>query len=121
MLLFISLLNLSCDPVHENTQSIDDDLHEKIKSEEPITFDQDILPIFVQRCISCHDDFDSYLDASSYSDVKSKIRKILKTVVETKTMPSDAQNMPQIERDLVEKWINDGALKSLTAPHPLIK
>ena len=108
------MLNLACDPVHE-TKSTTDDLSDKLKSEVPLSFDQDILPIFVQRCVSCHDDFDSYLDASSYSDVKSKINEIFKNVVETKAMPIRSQDMPQIERDIVEKWINDGALKSLTA------
>ena len=81
----------------------DDVLKDKVKDGQPLFFENDILPIFKNRCYTCHDDFDPYFNSTDYEDVKRNINGIWKYVVIKKTMPEDGP-MPQVERDIVEKW-----------------
>ena len=72
------------------------------------TYTKDIKPIFKNRCSQCHDYFpdknwQKYEIAFSHKD------KIKEKMI-SKEMPM-GQDMPQDERDLIIKWVDQGAIK----------
>jgi uncharacterized membrane protein len=69
------------------------------------TYTKDIKPIFQNRCSRCHDymgdkNWQVYRNAYSY-------RNQIKSKMITKEMPMGG-DMPQDERDLVVKWVDQG-------------
>lgn len=77
-------------------------------SAEP-TYTKDVRPIFENRCFSCHNGrIPSLLDLSKYEAAYEK-RSAIKSRVETKSMPPGGGGMTQDERDIIIKWVNQGA------------
>lgn len=71
-----------------------------------LTYTTDIKPIFKKRCSQCHD----YMEGKNwqiYKDAFSRRDKI-KERIENKTMPMGL-DMPQYERDMIIKWVDEGA------------
>jgi len=72
----------------------------------PLTYTKDTKPVFNNRCSVCHDymgdkNWQVYANAFKYKDkIKEKIL--------SKEMPS-GRDMPQDERDLVVRWVDEGA------------
>jgi uncharacterized membrane protein len=67
---------------------------------------KDVQPIFKNRCSQCHD----YLEGRNwqkYDDAFKKRQQIKERMV-NKSMPM-GQDMPQAERDLIIKWVDQGA------------
>lgn len=78
--------------------------------QEQLTF-KDVQPIFEMRCANCHGHASSgalFIDFTNYEVVFEKREELHLRVVELKNMPMYSA-MPQSERDLIGRWIRDGA------------
>ncbi|HWL06925.1 MAG TPA: c-type cytochrome domain-containing protein, partial [Planctomicrobium sp.] len=99
---------------------------EKKPDQEKVTFAEHVLPIFRQRCGSCHnandkrgglavDNYAALMAGGSSGDVievgdagNSYLFSLITHASEPK-MPPNADKMPAAELAIVEKWINLGA------------
>ena len=81
----------------------------KTNNSESLTYTTDVTkPIFKNRCSECHDhmvarNWQVYDNAFSY-------RYAIKERILSRTMPM-GRDMPQKERDLIVKWVDQGAKK----------
>jgi len=99
---------------------------EKKPAEEKVTFADHVLPIFRQRCGSCHnandkrgglavDNYTALMSGGSSGDViesgdsgNSYLFSLITHASEPK-MPPNADKLPANELAIIEKWINQGA------------
>lgn len=90
----------------------------KFSSDEPVSFSE-IQPIIQKRCVSCHsskptDDTEKVSPNGIMFDSAEEIHKmadrIMVRAVQTKTMPqANKTGMTEEERDLLGRWIQQGA------------
>jgi hypothetical protein len=100
-----------------------------VRSDDKVTYDDHVAPIFKQRCGSCHNptankadlDVTNYLKlmqggASGASiepgDAESSYLYSLVTHKAEPFMPQQADKLPDAEIDLLKRWINGGALEN---------
>lgn len=69
-----------------------------------LSFQQDVRPIFKQRCYSCHAG-----KWMKYENVKSNADRIYRRVVTLRTMPPN-RKMSEYEREVIKRWVAEGAL-----------
>ena len=76
------------------------------------TYIKDAKPIFEIRCASCHNTGNIGKNWLDYNDAKKNSKQIKDRVVIKKDMPiANATNMTQAERDIIKKWVDEGAKK----------
>ncbi len=90
----------------------------KFSSLEPVSFSQ-VQPIIQKRCVSCHsvsptDDLQKISPNGVMFDTPDEIHKMAERImvraVQTKTMPqANKTKMTEEERDLLGRWIQQGA------------
>ena len=109
-------------------------------ADKKITYDDNLAPIFRQRCSACHNPNakKADLDVTSYSalmhggssgaaietgDAESSYLFSLVTHKSEPHMPQKADKLPAGEIDLIRRWINGGALENSgsQAPKPKTK
>jgi len=85
---------------------------------EKVTYDKDIKPIIEGRCFACHIDppvNGAPFPLVNYNQVNSRASQILTAISKQSgtngAMPPSGR-LPQATIDLVEQWINDGALEN---------
>ncbi len=100
-----------------------------VRAEDKVTYDDHIVPIFRQRCGSCHNptakkadlDVTNYLKlmqggasgaSISPSDADGSYLFALVTRQAEPFMPQNADKLPDAEIDLLRRWINGGALEN---------
>ncbi|MCH2210034.1 MAG: PSD1 and planctomycete cytochrome C domain-containing protein [Fuerstiella sp.] len=90
---------------------------------QPLTFDQDVLPIFRSRCIRCHAGVEpkaglnltspSSLLTGGISGAALRIRaaesSLLYEKISSGQMPPVGQKLTAQEKGIIRRWINDGA------------
>ena len=99
------------------------------KATEKVTFVDHVQPLLRQRCAACHnpDKKSGGLDLSNYTnlmlggssgevifpgDAESSYLYMLVTHEESPEMPPESEKLPAPELELIEKWINQGALET---------
>lgn len=99
------------------------------QADEKITFDDHVKPVFAQRCAACHNPNDKSgdLDLTNYTalmqgggsgaviepgDASSSYLYALVTHEDSPEMPPDSDPIPSPEIELVQKWIDGGALEN---------
>ena len=104
-------------------------LSQAIAADEKVTFDDHIKPIFRQRCASCHngDRKSGGLDVTNFTnlmqggssgtvvragDASDSYLYQLVTHEEDPIMPPNSDPIPQAEQNLIQKWIDEGALEN---------
>jgi Planctomycete cytochrome C/WD domain, G-beta repeat len=100
-------------------------------SQEKVSYDDHILPIFEQSCLNCHnpDKTKGGLDLSNYAgaikggssgkivepgDTSSTLVNCVKQTAEPK-MPPEGEKLSSAQIALIEKWIVDGLLENKTS------
>lgn len=73
---------------------------------ESVTTFEDVRPIFSNRCSKCHK---AAQDWTNYEIAYRNRYNIKNRVSVFKNMPPLGQPMTQEERDLIRKWVNEGA------------
>ena len=103
-----------------------------LAAQDKITFDDHAKPIFKQRCIKCHnpDKASGGLDLSNYTnlmqggssgssiepgDAGDSYLYMLVTHDEEPSMPPGGSKIPDGEIQMLAKWIDGGALESITS------
>ncbi len=98
-------------------------------ADDKVTYDDNVAPIFRQRCGTCHNPTakKADLDVTNYlklmqggatgaviepGDADSSYLFMLVTHKEEPYMPQKADKMPDAEIDLLRRWINGGALEN---------
>lgn len=91
-------------------------------SKPQITFNRDVAPIMFRSCSTCHRPGEAApFSLLSYPDAKRHAHQIA-DVTRTRTMPpslpapqvlkfSDEMRLPQAEIDLIQKWVEQGAVE----------
>ncbi len=76
-----------------------------------VSWQEDILPIIEQSCAvsGCHNGI-SRVDFRSYNSAKSNAADI-RDMTKDRSMPFDS-TLPQDQIDLIECWVNNGALNN---------
>ena len=78
---------------------------------EQISFATDVKPIFLRSCTGCHNGSNPLPVVSLY-DVAFSLKNEIKTrVSDDKTMPKYSTHITESERDLVGRWVTNGAKK----------
>lgn len=89
----------------------------------PVSFSQDVAPIFNQRCIQCHSGSQAsgQLDLSSYSAVmaggatglvilpRDAAGSLLISLVSSGQMPRSGAKLTPDQVTILENWVNSGA------------
>jgi Tfp pilus assembly protein PilF len=95
-----------------------------------VTFNRDIAPIIFHSCSTCHRPGEAApFSLLTYSDVKKHARQIAE-VTRTRTMPpwlpkpqklkfADEMRLPDAQIDLIQRWVDDGAVEGDAADLPL--
>ncbi len=97
-------------------------------------FELNIAPLFANHCLECHDSSTSEggldlsrKDAALAGGESGKViqpedssQSLLWEAVESDSMPSDRPPLSDLEKDLLRRWIDDGATWSLTRIDPAI-
>lgn len=86
--------------------------------ESKLTYKNTILGLFQKRCSNCHNSASSVPNWTSYEIAYSKRDLIYKRAVIDRTMPP--KSIPQAERDLIAKWIEDGAPLGDSSSGPVV-
>lgn len=77
-----------------------------------VTYSGDIKNIMFNNCLTCHSGSipAAQLDLTTYTNVKwaAKNQNLLKAVNNGKNPMPPARLLPQFQRKIIEKWINDG-------------
>jgi hypothetical protein len=111
-----------------------------VRADEKVTYDDQLAPIFRQRCSSCHSPTSKKadLDVTNYlslmqggasgaviepGDASSSYLYALVAHEAEPYMPQNADKIPDAEIDLLKRWIDGGALenKGSKAPKPKAK
>ena len=107
-------------------------------ADDKVTFDDNIKPIFRQRCASCHngDRKSGGLDVTNYTnlmqggssgtvvragDPADSYLFQLVTHEEDPIMPPNSDPIPQAEQDLIRAWIDGGALENMSSVSTVAK
>lgn len=94
-----------------------------VQSQEPVSFSEQILPIFQARCTECHSDesaelglnLSTYEGAMAGSDYGTVIEpgnvagSLLIDMIESGDMPEEGDPVPPEEIALIKTWIEEGA------------
>lgn len=97
--------------------------------EDKITFDDHVTPIFRQRCLACHNSSErnADLDLSNYTnmmqggasgsviepgDAGGSYLWALVAHEDEPAMPPESDPIPEAEREIIQKWIDGGALEN---------
>ena len=108
------------------------------RADDKVTFDDHIMPIFRQRCASCHntDKKSGGLDVTNFTALMqggssgasiepgdSDFSYLFKLVTheESPKMPPNADKIPQAEIDTLAKWIDGGALENMKSKATVAK
>lgn len=81
---------------------------EGVISEDKVTFEQ-VKPIFKQRCYLCHRPGSGRGDWTDYDQAFEKRLEIFQRVKSKSMPPGNATMMQESERELVLKWVKQGA------------
>lgn len=101
----------------------------QVSADEKVTFDDQIKPLFAQRCAACHNPNKKSgdLDVTNYTalmqgggsgtvievgDAMSSYLYALVTHEDSPEMPPDSDKIPDPEIQLLQKWIDGGALEN---------
>jgi hypothetical protein len=116
----LALLN-ACDyDSEEDLYPIDDDY--AICDTESISYENDIVPIIVENCISCHSgdapsasldltDFETLTESALNSDNNSLLNRIERAELSGGAMPTNYRLM-QCEIDKISAWVAQGTLNN---------
>ena len=83
---------------------------EVVQAEEVLTYTKDALPIFQARCSKCHHARTPGRNWLNYEDAFRK-RIMIKFRIKTKAMPPRGNPITDEEREILMKWVDQGALK----------
>ena len=76
------------------------------------TYDKDIKPIFEAKCAMCHHPGWADKNWLNYDIAKRDKDRIKQRVVKEKTMPpGNITDLSEEERELIGKWVDQGAKK----------
>ena len=106
----------------------------KVNDKHSEFFENKVAPILSQRCIECHDsasregglDLSRKKSAFSGGDSGNAIvagkanESLLRRLVETDAMPHDRPPLTGEEKEVLEQWINDGAVWTIDYVDPSI-
>ncbi len=109
------------------------DISAKLKARKEKFFDEEIVPILSKHCLECHDTLNrnGKLDLSKKSYAYSlengdeviipgkSSESLLWEVVESDDMPDERESLTNSEKDLLRKWIDDGAVWTTEDIDPL--
>jgi len=114
---------------------IDDGLRQtaKMNSIKENFFDEEIVPILSKHCLECHDTLNNKgkLDLSKKTHAYSldsgekvivpgkSVESLLWEVVESDDMPDEREPLSVLEKNLLRKWIDDGAVWTTEDIDPL--
>ena len=107
LLIILMLLVIGCSNKPEETDPGNPTTAPSI-SPEKISYTQHMKPLFTQKCMACHNSSTPERNWMDYKTAHKKRGQILRRVVILKDMPQ-VYTMTQEERDLVKKWVVQGA------------
>jgi mono/diheme cytochrome c family protein len=81
--------------------------HNVWSAKETITFTKDVQSIHKSHCLRCHGTSGALPDVTDY-ETAFELRYDIKKKVQTRQMPYFG-DMKESERDIIIKWINEGA------------
>ena len=105
-------------PVTDTTNNQEEDT--VVQEDEPVnvSYTNDVKPILERECVSCHSPSGnvSYIPLHTYENVVSFVPNPLLGTIKHEPgfskMPLGREKLPQEEIDLIEVWINEGALNN---------
>lgn len=132
ILIFLSLAAFSCtkqnaedltkkeEPVvlEDSTEQEQDTINEEESEPINVSYINDVKPILERECVSCHSSSGnvSYIPLHTYENVVSYVPNpflgTIKHEAGYSKMPLGRPKLPQNEIDLIETWINEGALNN---------
>ena len=83
---------------------------EIVEVEKVLTYENDALPIFKSRCIKCHNEKTPGRNWLKYDDAFRK-RIMIRYRIKSKLMPPKPNPITDEEREILIKWVDQGALK----------
>ena len=116
----------------------------QLQTDAPVSYNKDIRPIFNQKCLPCHGGikqsggFSLLFEAEAFANTdsgkpaiirgkasKSELVKRLHHLDQELRMPLDKAALTEVEIQLIEKWINQGAIWeqhwAYSPPNPAIQ